>query len=234
MAVPEGRYPRKGRIDAAAEPMKTMADNLTSQTNAAARTVDPGTREKIIREARNLFRERGYDGTAMSEMAKRVGLTTAAVYWHFSSKADLCAEVLVRDYGTFNAEMTERSIGDTPEERLRAFAQAFVEVQLREAEAEPNYSYVQLREALPEEARGEIENLERQVIDLLREILLEGQESGEFSIADLSVTAFALSTMLEYVFVWFRPNGRLSRTEMARLHAALAANLVGARSTDRS
>ncbi|UNS99816.1 TetR family transcriptional regulator [Streptomyces tubbatahanensis] len=52
------------------------------------------TRERILREAERLFVERGYHATALQEVADRVGITKAALYYHFSSKAQILGDLL--------------------------------------------------------------------------------------------------------------------------------------------
>ena len=44
------------------------------------------TRDRILETALDLFIERGYDKTSLREIAERVGVTKAALYYHFSSK----------------------------------------------------------------------------------------------------------------------------------------------------
>lgn len=51
-------------------------------------TVEP-TKERLLDAAIAVFRERGYDGTGVQEIARRAGLTTGAIYGHFRGKADL-------------------------------------------------------------------------------------------------------------------------------------------------
>src|SRR5262245_57748521 len=41
-----------------------------------------------------MFAERGYDGTSLREIAERLGVTKAAVYYHFKSKEDILASLL--------------------------------------------------------------------------------------------------------------------------------------------
>ncbi len=41
-----------------------------------------------------MFSAQGYDGTSMRDLAERVGITTAALYYHFDSKADILQEVV--------------------------------------------------------------------------------------------------------------------------------------------
>ena len=56
-----------------------------------------GTREQIRALALELFAERGYDATSLREIAERLGITKAAVYYHFKTKEEILAS-LVDDY----------------------------------------------------------------------------------------------------------------------------------------
>jgi len=47
------------------------------------------TREAVLAAALVLFAERGYDGTAMTDIAGRAGIAVGAVYRHFSTKRQL-------------------------------------------------------------------------------------------------------------------------------------------------
>jgi AcrR family transcriptional regulator len=194
--------------------------------SASPTTVDNETRERIIRGARGLFLERGYDGAAMSQVAKRSGVTTPALYWHFASKVELCEAVLDRDYRDFLEELDQRVVGDTPLERLRAFTSTYVELQIRDRDVSFNVGYMHMHDKVSDAARAAIKKLSRSIIDRLKLILRQGRDSGEFSIADLTLATYALITMCEYVYVWYKPGGRLSPQQVGELYAALAVNLV--------
>jgi AcrR family transcriptional regulator len=47
------------------------------------------TRQRILDVALDLFVEQGYDKTSLREIAERVGVTKAALYYHFQSKEDI-------------------------------------------------------------------------------------------------------------------------------------------------
>jgi TetR/AcrR family transcriptional repressor of nem operon len=53
-------------------------------------------RERILKVAGMLFRERGYDGIGVAEIMKHAGLTHGGFYGHFASKDDLAAEITER------------------------------------------------------------------------------------------------------------------------------------------
>jgi AcrR family transcriptional regulator len=53
-----------------------------------------GTRTRIQDVALALFTEQGYDKTSLREIAERLGVTKAALYYHFKSKEELLESVL--------------------------------------------------------------------------------------------------------------------------------------------
>ena len=54
----------------------------------------PGTtRDQILRAALELFSTQGYDATSLRQIAERLGLTKAALYYHFPAKEHLVVEL---------------------------------------------------------------------------------------------------------------------------------------------
>jgi AcrR family transcriptional regulator len=52
------------------------------------------TRDRILQVALDLFVEQGYDKTSLREVAERVGVTKAALYYHFASKEEILRTLL--------------------------------------------------------------------------------------------------------------------------------------------
>jgi AcrR family transcriptional regulator len=57
----------------------------------------PDTRARIQQVAVELFTEHGYEGTSLREIAERLDVTKAALYYHFKSKEDIVVS-LIEDY----------------------------------------------------------------------------------------------------------------------------------------
>jgi AcrR family transcriptional regulator len=52
------------------------------------------TRGEILEVAAELFTDRGYEATSLREIAERLGITKAALYYHFRSKDDILRALL--------------------------------------------------------------------------------------------------------------------------------------------
>jgi AcrR family transcriptional regulator len=57
----------------------------------------PDTRSRLCQLALELFAEHGYEATSLREIAERLGVTKAALYYYFKSKEDIVRS-LVEDY----------------------------------------------------------------------------------------------------------------------------------------
>jgi AcrR family transcriptional regulator len=68
------------------------------------------TRQRILDEAQALFVERGYEATSLREIAERVGVTKAALYYHFTSKEELL-RALLEPLEVFQQQLLSRLSG---------------------------------------------------------------------------------------------------------------------------
>lgn len=55
------------------------------------------TRKAILRTALDCFSKRGYALTTFTDIAKRIKLSKGAVFWHFKTKEELLAELIVQE-----------------------------------------------------------------------------------------------------------------------------------------
>lgn len=68
---------------------------MAKKVAAEDRTAAP-SREQFLDAAERLMSERGYAGTSVSAICKRVGVAATSLYWHFGSKEGLLAAVMER------------------------------------------------------------------------------------------------------------------------------------------
>ncbi|SNR23995.1 TetR/AcrR family transcriptional regulator [Actinomadura mexicana] len=86
------------------------------------------TREQIRRVALELFAEQGYEKTSLREIAERLDVTKAALYYHFKTKEDIVAS-LFADFHAEAEELLEWARGQqpTPASR-REFVRRYAEI----------------------------------------------------------------------------------------------------------
>lgn len=70
-----------------------MAAGIHNSVSDANEAIAGGSRREILDAAANCFMERGYNSVSIDEVARRLGSTKGRIYHHYSSKADLFADV---------------------------------------------------------------------------------------------------------------------------------------------
>jgi len=80
------------------------------------------TREEILELSAPLFAQRGYDGVSMRDVADAVGLTQAALYYHFTDKDQLYLDAVAYEFREREAALKDMLAGNGPLlERLERF-----------------------------------------------------------------------------------------------------------------
>jgi TetR/AcrR family transcriptional regulator, transcriptional repressor for nem operon len=82
-----------------------------------------GTRDRILRVARDLIQTRSYLGFSFQDIADAVGIRKASLYHHFATKEALGVEVI---RGTSEAfKEWSGALGGTPQDKLAAYFQMY-------------------------------------------------------------------------------------------------------------
>ncbi|MFE4698232.1 TetR/AcrR family transcriptional regulator [Streptomyces sp. NPDC056738] len=92
------------------------------------------TRHQIVRTAQRLFAGRGYQATSLQAIADEMGLTKAAVYYHFRTKAQILQAALDPTVEEMTVLLDELAGMPSRRERLDAFAVGWVDFLVRNRE----------------------------------------------------------------------------------------------------
>ncbi|MQA95008.1 MAG: TetR family transcriptional regulator [Streptosporangiales bacterium] len=87
-------------------------------TRGRPRTFDPAT---ALRQALDVFWERGYEGTSLNDLAQAMGIASASIYACFGSKEDLFRKVMAL-YGMTSGEPPRRALREQPTTRAAIHA----------------------------------------------------------------------------------------------------------------
>jgi AcrR family transcriptional regulator len=80
----------------------------------------PDTKQRILAIAGELFARQGYTGTTIADIARELGTTTAALYYHFPSKAAILGGLLATPLAAYTGLLDGLDSGDTTPEQLLA------------------------------------------------------------------------------------------------------------------
>ena len=89
-----------------------------TEAPARVRMTGKERREQLLDVGRALFAERGYDGTAVEEVAARAGVSKPVVYEHFGGKEGLYAVVVDREVQRLLDTFSQALSGTSPRELL--------------------------------------------------------------------------------------------------------------------
>jgi len=178
-------------------------------------------RAEICRAAARIFRDKGFDATAMSDIARALRMTKAGLYHYFPSKEAMLFEIM-----TFGLERMEEEViapaaaVRDPEARLRQMLMQHARIITR-AEGVVAQLFHEQR-ALPAHMRKVISDQERRYFHMVRDTLTALKAAGRLRDVELSVAALSLIGMVQWLPRWFRPDGRLTIDQAAREIADLS------------
>ncbi len=197
--------------------------------SAGAHTTAAAAPRRIVLAAIDAFAEHGYHATTTRDIAARAGLSPAALYVHYPSKAALLAEIS-RDGHRAALDLVRACLdraGAEPVARLRMVVAEFV---AWHAEHHRVARVVQYElAALEHEARAEVVALRRRIEGLVEAEIVAGVAAGTMAAAEPHRVARAVLSLCIDVARWFDPQGSDSPAALGALYAELAARMVAAR-----
>ena len=180
-----------------------------------ARQDRPTRQAQILETAARIFCEKGFDKASMGDISSALGLTKAGVYHHIRSKEELLYAIMSYGMDLFERNVLDRVTPiEDPLERLRATVRGHVLLITRER---PKEITVILHEsnALKGRYRERINARKRRYVRFLQKTFREVVRSGAARRIDPGVAAFAMLGMINWIYQWYRPGGRLGEEELA-------------------
>ncbi len=170
------------------------------------------TREELLDVAQELAQKRGYNAFSFHDLAKRVGVKTASIHYHFPSKGDLGRAMMERYRRTFLGQLDEI---DRQGKGARRKLEAFVALFQKAVESDRlclcgtlATEYATLPAAVQKEVRRFFDGSEA----WLARVLEEGRTSGALAFSGRAAeTARALFAAFEGAMIAARTFGEPRR-----------------------
>ena len=167
------------------------------------KVVSINRKEQIKSVAQNLFREKGFAGTSMRDLAKEVGVEAASLYSHIESKEDLLREICFRIAQDFFDAIANVSQLDLPADtKLEKAIVAHISVINRNLDASAVFFHEW--RFLKEPYLTEFKHLRKMYEQHFREILLEGMVQQKFTNLNINIVLPALFSAMNWTYDWHK------------------------------
>jgi AcrR family transcriptional regulator len=187
------------------------------------------SRHDVLIAARDLFEERGFEGTTTDDVASAARIAKRSLYRHFSSKEQLLYELQENFVQALLQEA--RKLEGNPEQRLRRMVASHIQV-LRDHRREVK---VFLEEAKHVGGTRRIGIMQGQQTyeQAFAQILQDGVDSGVFEIPDVQLACRAILGALNDGYRWY--DDSIDDAEhVAAQFIRLIVSGIGARKTGRT
>jgi AcrR family transcriptional regulator len=172
------------------------------------------SRDFILESAAQVFRQKGFHGASMADIAEAVNLQKASLYHHFESKQEILLQLLDRALDMLSDEMGQVLATELPaDEKLRLAMRTYLKTLSHQGDL-VSVLLLEYRSLESELYTRHIPHRDR-FEAMWRELLRDGVQSGTFECDDVPLAVRGLLGMLNWTITWYRPNGRRSVEQIA-------------------
>ncbi|MBQ6640212.1 MAG: TetR family transcriptional regulator [Saccharopolyspora sp.] len=176
--------------------------------------------ESLLAVAVQLFNERGYDGTSMEDLSRKLGISKSAIYHHVPSKEELLRLAVDRALdGLFATAALARELPGSALTRLEHLVRGSVLVLVERLPFVTLLLRVRGNTKVERTALARRREFDQLVTDLVAEAVHDGELRPEL---DPATTSRLLFGMVNSLIEWYRPQGGSGGEELAEAVVAVA------------
>jgi AcrR family transcriptional regulator len=184
-------------------------------------------RAEVLDIAARVFHEQGYEATSIQDIADELGVLKGSVYYYISGKEDVLFELLQEVHKAALKVVTEAVAQDgDPLQKIYRFVETLsrfnADNQVRMG------IFLHDFRSLSEDRRREIVRERDRYDRILRKLIGEGQEQGDVCPdLDPKLSALAIMGMINTIYQWYQPGGRLKSETIGSSYATLVTRALG-------
>jgi TetR/AcrR family transcriptional regulator, cholesterol catabolism regulator len=172
------------------------------------------TRDDILDAAAQVFRQKGYHGASMSDIAGALDVQKASLYHHVESKQEILLALLDRALVMLTDHIASIASQTIPaDQKLRLMIRGYLSALAENADL----TSVLLFEHRSLDKKSHTRHVpQRDTFESLwRDVLNEGVRENVFDLKDTGLAVRALMGALNWTLTWYHPNGEKSIEQIA-------------------
>ncbi len=175
--------------------------------------------DRLLAKAARVFADRGYHATTMRDLARATGMSLAGMYYYVGSKDELLYRIQERCFQQVLAgAQAAVAQGATAAEQIARLIRHHVEFFARHMSEMKVLSHE--AESLSAPRREKITRLKRRYVELLSRLIARLDEEGG-GWPEPRIAAYALFGMMNWIYTWYDPAGRVPPDMLAEHFAQL-------------
>ncbi|GAB1472009.1 TetR/AcrR family transcriptional regulator [Chloroflexota bacterium] len=172
------------------------------------------TRDDVLDAAAQVFRQKGFHGASMSDIAAAVNVQKASLYHHVASKQEILLALLDRALVMLTEHISVIASQDLPaDQKLRLMIREYLAGLAENADL----TSVLLFEHRSLDKKSHIRHVpHRDTFEgLWRKVLDEGVQKKIFDLKDTGLMVRALMGVMNWTLTWYQPKGAKSIEQIA-------------------
>ena len=173
-------------------------------------------RLNILNKASELFADKGYARSSISELATACNASKSWLYHYYPSKEAILYDIM-RRHVTELATMAEDALASdvSPREKFRTLARNFMEIYVNAGSK--HVILLNDRGCLPDDMRQEIMALQDQVVESVVSLIMELNPSLDKAKDYEKPITMAFLGMINWTYIWFKKDGPINQEQFADL-----------------
>ena len=181
------------------------------------------TREDILEAAAQVFRQKGFNGASMNDIADAVYLKKASLYHHVTSKQEILLELLDSALQLLLERISPIANQNiSADKKLRLMIEEYLQILVENIDLATVLLFEHRSLDRRQHARH-VPNRDRFEL-LWKDVLVEGVQAKLFRCENPGLTTRALLGQLNWTITWYRPDGTLTIDEIADQYSDLLLN----------
>lgn len=167
----------------------------------------------ILTEAAKLFRQKGFGGTGMRDLAAQLGMEAASMYYHIGSKDEILEKICFQVANNYlehleEIETKDFSYIDKLKELIRFHVRMMIVNGPEVSVTNHDWKY------LTKEKLSEFKELRKLYEVRLETLISAGISAGELATVNPQVALFTILSSLRWVEYWWKPQRGISAKEL--------------------
>lgn len=169
--------------------------------------------DQILKEAARLFRQKGFGGTSMRDLAAQLGMEAASMYYHIGSKDEILEKICFEVANNYLDHLEEIEIQETTHiDKLKELIRFHVRMMIVNGPevSVTNHDW----KYLTKEKLTTFKELRKLYETRLETLISAGIQAGELAAVNPQVALFTILSSLRWVEYWWKPQRGISAKEL--------------------